>query len=40
VVENSDSAMLDVSHEESDLFQQDVNAKEKHDRGHKAANAV
>jgi len=31
-VKNSASAMLDVSREESDLFQQDVNAKEQYER--------
>jgi len=38
VVENSGSAMLDVSHEESDLFLQDVMAKEKYKREQKTTN--
>ena len=38
VVENSASEMLDVSDEESDLFQQDVNAKGKYEEKQKKAN--
>jgi len=40
VVENSASAMLDDSRKESDLFEQDVNAKDKYEREHKTENVV